>query len=308
MSRIKLIPYNSDRLHNLCGSCNENIKILSQSLQVEIHHRDHIFNVTGSKENVAYALQSIKQLYQKTESIEHIDAQEVAMTIQFVLSGQDVDNFTPQLIKTPKMTIATKNSAQSHFIKKMSSGIIHFGIGPAGTGKTFLAVAFGLAQLLTNQVERIILTRPAVDAGEKLGFLPGDLSQKVDPYLRPIYDALYCMLSVDKVNQLIEKGNIEIAPLAFMRGRTLARSFIILDEAQNTSILQMKMLLTRIGFDSKVVINGDLTQIDLPKHIASGLADAKLRLGEIHGISFTYFSQTDVARHPLICDIIKAYE
>lgn len=311
---ITLTPQNNERLAKLCGQFDENLHIIERHLGVEINNRGNEFEIIGIPMSVDKAGQILQQLYEDTLSNEQITKND----IQLLLKSMDA-NYQHSEAKTKKKlaeatlhlkesTIRPRTRNQQHYLKTMQEFDINFGIGPSGTGKTFLAVACAISALEKEQVSRIVLVRPAVEAGESLGFLPGDLAQKVDPYLRPLYDALYEMLGVTTITRLIDKGIIEIAPLAYMRGRTLNDAFIILDEGQNTTSDQMRMFLTRIGFGSKAVITGDITQVDLPKSTHSGLRTAIPLLRNIDAIQFTFFTAEDVVRHPLVQRIIEAYE
>ncbi|MFC1665238.1 PhoH family protein, partial [Pseudomonadota bacterium] len=276
---------------------------------VQINNRGNRFSISGESKEVKFAERVLRKLYAETAESTQIPSEHVQMSLsQLPQSDDDVDVEPEFFIRTKNTTIRAQNTRQRHYLRNISRNDINFGIGPAGTGKTFLAVASATEALASDRVDRIILVRPAVEAGERLGFLPGDIGQKVDPYLRPLYDALYEMLGFEKVGKLIERSIIELAPLAYMRGRTLNDSFIILDEAQNTTVEQMKMFLTRIGFGSKAVITGDLTQTDLPRGNASGLRHTIEVLKEVDGISFTYFKPQDVVRHPMVQKIVEAYE
>ncbi len=269
-----------------------------------------MFSINGHKSTTEKARDVLETLYSKIDHGNSITAEQVHMTLNDVKpsSQAERDDEIRLQIRTPKAKIQGQNPSQRYYIRKILTDDINFGIGPAGTGKTYLAVACAAQALSQDEVQRIVLVRPAVEAGERLGFLPGDIGQKVDPYLRPLYDALYEMFGFEKVSRLMERNIIELAPLAYMRGRTLNDSFVILDEGQNTTVEQMKMLLTRIGFGSRAVITGDITQIDLPKSVESGLKHARRVLGEIDGISFSYFKPEDVVRHPLVQRIVTAYE
>lgn len=303
---IPLTPIDPSRLQALCGPLDENLKLIQQRLGVEISYRGHDFTLSGRENDVRNGCDILQQLYRETEANAVI---EPAMVHLFVgeaeLASQAISG---PIIKTPKIHIKPRGANQQRYVEAIRNHDINFGVGPAGTGKTWLAVACAVQAFAEDQVKRILLVRPAVEAGEKLGFLPGDLAQKVDPYLRPLYDALYEMLGFEQVARLLEKGLIEIAPLAFMRGRTLNHSFIILDESQNTSPEQMKMFLTRIGFGSTAVITGDVTQVDLPRGAPSGLKHALNVLKDVKGISSTHFQSKDVVRHPLVQRIVDAYE
>ncbi|MFL6587257.1 MAG: PhoH family protein [Luteimonas sp.] len=302
-----LEPSDSERLSNLAGPFDGHLRQIELRLGVEIANRGNIFRVTGRDEAMLDRTEKLlKALYAESEG-EVLDSH----AINLRLSPANVEeDYTPQdvSVRVKRGTIRGRGANQAKYLHKITGHDINFGVGPAGTGKTFLAVAMAVEALNEAKVQRLILVRPAVEAGEKLGFLPGDLTQKVDPYLRPLYDALYEMLGVEKVAKLLERNVIEIAPLAYMRGRTLNDAFVILDEAQNTTIEQMKMFLTRLGFGSTAVVTGDLTQIDLPKHVKSGLRDAIEVLHEVEGVSFTFFEARDVVRHPLVARIVTAYE
>jgi phosphate starvation-inducible PhoH-like protein len=305
-----LEPEDAERLANLAGPFDEHLRQMELRLGVEIANRGHVFRITGEAKAADAAEKLLRALYAEAER-ETLDPHKIHSRLGSAhldrLASGDVD---PQevAIKVKRGTVRGRGANQAKYLHAIATHDINFGIGPAGTGKTFLAVAMAVEALNESRVQRLLLVRPAVEAGEKLGFLPGDLSQKVDPYLRPLYDALYEMLGVEKVAKLLERNVIEIAPLAYMRGRTLNDAFVILDEAQNTSIEQMKMFLTRIGFGSTAVITGDLSQIDLPKHQKSGLRDAIDVLRGVEGISFTFFTAHDVVRHPLVARIVRAYD
>jgi phosphate starvation-inducible protein PhoH and related proteins len=314
-TQIELQPIDNTRLANLCGQFDEHIKKIEQTLAVEISNRGHTFSISGQENDIKLTQILLDTLYKETENTVlnkeklHLFLQQSSLdeSIQ-VLHQPNLQAESEILIHTGRGTIKPRGSNQYNYLKRVLNHDINFGIGPAGTGKTYLAVACAVQALKENKFRRLILTRPAVEAGENLGFLPGDLSQKIDPYLRPLYDALYDMLGFEKVSRLIERNVIEVAPLAFMRGRSLNESFIILDEAQNTTSAQMKMFLTRTGFGSKVIITGDLTQIDLPNNCESGLKHCLKVLNNIPGISFTHFIAKDVVRHPLVQRIVNAYD
>ena len=314
-TQIELQPIDNTRLANLCGQFDEHIKKIEQTLAVEISNRGHSFRISGQENDIKLTQILLDTLYKETENTVlnkeklHLFLQQSSLdeSIQ-VLHQPNPQTESEILIHTGRGTIKPRGSNQYNYLKRVLNHDINFGIGPAGTGKTYLAVACAVQALQENRFRRLILTRPAVEAGENLGFLPGDLSQKIDPYLRPLYDALYDMLGFEKVSRLIERNVIEVAPLAFMRGRSLNESFIILDEAQNTTSAQMKMFLTRTGFGSKVIITGDLTQIDLPTNCESGLKHCLKVLNNIPGISFTHFISKDVVRHPLVQRIVNAYD
>jgi phosphate starvation-inducible PhoH-like protein len=290
---------------------NAHLRQLEQRLGVEINNRGNQFNVIGDPKSAQAAVAVLKDLYETTQrevlsaSRVHLFLQQSGINALLCQRNQDADAAE---IRTPRGVIKTRGPNQVRYVENIQSGDLMFGIGPAGTGKTYLAVACAVEALESERVRHLVLVRPAVEAGERLGFLPGDLTQKVDPYLRPMYDALYEMLGFEKVNKLIERNIIEIAPLAYMRGRSLNDAFIILDEAQNTTVDQMKMFLTRIGFGSKAVVTGDITQVDLPVNRQSGLRHVIRVLQDVKGISFTFFSAFDVVRHPLVQRIIQAYE
>lgn len=296
----------------LFGDLNRNLLTVEQATGVTIKARGHLAQISGSSHAVELAASLFEQLYQLIIKGYPIYTQDIAFGLKILESSPkaELENiFLDKVYITSRnRVISPKSINQKHYIDAIRKNDIVFGIGPAGTGKTYLAVAMAVSALTSERVRSIILTRPAVEAGEKLGFLPGDMAQKVDPYLRPLTDALNDMLGQDRTQELVERGIIEIAPLAFMRGRTLNNAFIILDEAQNTTREQMKMFLTRIGFDSRAVVTGDITQIDLPGSTRSGLIEAQNILKNIKGIHFSYFSKSDVVRHPLVQEIIKAYE
>ena len=310
-----LSPDDGERLANLAGPFDEHLRQIERRLGVEIANRAGVFRVTGDADAVKATEKLLLGLYADTAS-EALDPHKIhlrlnAANIDHLQGVRDTDgDFVPQdiAIRVKRGFVKGRGANQANYLHAIATHDINFGIGPAGTGKTFLAVASAVDALNESRVQRLLLVRPAVEAGEKLGFLPGDLSQKVDPYLRPLYDALYEMLGVEKVAKLIERNVIEIAPLAYMRGRTLNDAFVILDEAQNTTIEQMKMFLTRIGYGSTAVVTGDLSQIDLPKHMKSGLKDALDVLRGVEGIRFTFFTARDVVRHPLVARIVQAYD
>ena len=310
--QIRLEPAEAPALAALCGQFDEHLKQIEQRLSVSISHRGELFEISGDdNERVAATKVLLESVYREALAQKEITKEAIHLYLQESaiesLSKGKSDN-GQVVIKTRKAYIKPKGKNQQSYVQQIRKHDINFGIGPAGTGKTYLAVACAVEALEADRVERIMLVRPAVEAGEKLGFLPGDLSQKIDPYLRPLYDALYEMLGFELVDKLIEKNVIEIAPLAFMRGRTLNNSFIILDESQTTTREQMKMFLTRIGFGSTAVITGDKTQVDLPRGTNSGLAHAMHVLDNVNGISMTHFSSSDVVRHPLVQRIVEAYD
>ena len=306
-------PLDNERLANLCGQLDEHLRLLERRLAVEIANRAGQFQISGAESAVEQAVQTLEVLYASTAS-EVLTPEKVHLALrEHEEPAAAKDELPPEsdddvLIRTKRGVIRGRSLHQREYLRAINKEDINFGIGPAGTGKTFLAVACAVQALERDQVRRVVLVRPAVEAGERLGFLPGDLIAKVDPYLRPLYDALYEMLGFERVAKLIDRNVIEVAPLAFMRGRTLNDAFIILDEAQNTSIEQMKMFLTRIGFGSTAVITGDLTQVDLPRHQTSGLRHSMRVLENVPGISFTRFDHKDVVRHPLVQRIVKAYD
>ena len=310
VSEFTLDPPDAERLANLAGPFDAHLRLIELRLGLEVANRGNIFRVTGSLAAVQRAERVLRDLWAET-----LETTLDEPAIHLHLTDADSDalvaaDIEPQevAIRVKRGTIRGRGANQAKYLQAIALHDISFGVGPAGTGKTFLAVASAVEALNEARVQRLILVRPAVEAGEKLGFLPGDLTQKVDPYLRPLYDALYEMLGVEKVVKLLERNVIEIAPLAYMRGRTLNDAYVILDEAQNTTIEQMKMFLTRIGFGSTAVVTGDMTQVDLPKHVKSGLRDATEVLRGVDGISFTFFEAKDVVRHPLVARIVTAYE
>jgi len=337
---FSLTPVDNHRQANLCGPMDDNLKTIERRLGVEISYRGHEFTVVGKPKNSQSVVLILKDLYLESQIVKgegkiitpemvHLAILEADCLEQEQLSDKisskssnQVDNKTDSLlddqlgnkyddmvtIKTKRGVVKPRNGNQQTYVQNIITNDISFGVGVAGTGKTYLAVACAVDALERQEVRRILLTRPAVEAGEKLGFLPGDLSQKIDPYLRPLYDALFEMLGFERVEKLIERNVIEIAPLAYMRGRTLNDAFIILDESQNTTVEQMKMFLTRIGFNSRAVITGDITQVDLPRHQMSGLRHAVEVLQDINGISFNFFQSKDVVRHPVVARVIDAYD
>lgn len=306
--KITLNPEDNHRLANLCGALDENLKQIEDALDVGIARRGAHFSLSGDKKNMQLAAQLLENFYARAK--EPIELEEIQLGLVELdkLSPDAIASAAMPVLMTRRPNLHGRTPRQVEYLQQIQEFDITFGIGPAGTGKTYLAVASAVDALTRDQVKRIVLVRPAVEAGERLGFLPGDLSQKVDPYLRPLYDALYDLAGYDTVNKMFERGAIEVAPLAYMRGRTLNQSFIILDEAQNTTPEQMKMFLTRIGFGTKAVITGDVTQIDLGRHQKSGLVEAKEVLKDIRGIAITHFLSDDVVRHPLVQKIVNAYE
>ncbi len=309
-------PMDNDKLANLCGPLDENLRQISAALDVTISRRSGRFTVTGA--NAARAIETLDQFYAMAVKPISLDDIQLALVEQRAVNanlaagmpaGELVESeLTSPVLKTRRTDLRGRTPRQTNYLKAILEHDITFGVGPAGTGKTYLAVACAVDALERDAVQRIVLTRPAVEAGERLGFLPGDLAQKVDPYLRPLYDALYDLLGFEKTQKMFEKQAIEIAPLAYMRGRTLNHAFVILDEAQNTTPEQMKMFLTRIGFGSKAVVTGDITQIDLQRGQKSGLIDAINVLRDVRGIAFAQFTSADVVRHPLVARIVDAYE
>ena len=306
-----LEPADNERLANLCGQFDEHLRQVEGRLGVEVSNRGNRFRVIGDKVPVKMAGQVLKNLYSEAAKV-HLTPSQVHLVLQQIGAGAPADAdallHESPAIQTRRGLVSGRGANQQRYLQNILSYDINFGVGPAGTGKTYLAVACAVQALEQETVGRLVLTRPAVEAGERLGFLPGDLAQKIDPYLRPLYDALYEMLGFERVAKLVERNVIEIAPLAYMRGRTLNDAFIILDEAQNTTMEQMKMFLTRIGFGSKAVITGDVTQVDLPRGRVSGLRHAVEVLKGVDGISFTFFKAADVVRHPLVQRIVTAYE
>ena len=322
-----LSPVDNHRQANLCGPMDDNLKTIERRLGVEISYRGHQFTVVGESKNTQAVIKILKDLYLESQLVKgestiitpdmvHLAIleadcleQELACKVPSKPNVDLDDHYSDMVtIKTNRGLVKPRNGNQQSYVQSIITSDISFGVGVAGTGKTYLAVACAVDALERQEVRRILLTRPAVEAGEKLGFLPGDLSQKIDPYLRPLYDALFEMLGFEKVEKLIERNVIEIAPLAYMRGRTLNDAFVILDESQNTTIEQMKMFLTRIGFNSRAVITGDITQVDLPRHQKSGLRHAIEVLQDINGISFNFFQSKDVVRHPVVARIVDAYD
>lgn len=306
-----LEPADNQRLANLCGQFDEHLRQLERRLGVEINNRGNIFNVIGDDNAIKAAGEVLKGLYRETEQ-ETLSPANVHLYLQDSGIETLLEAAAPDrpdvVIRIKRANIKGRGPNQQNYLHNILHHDINFGVGPAGTGKTYLAVACAVEALEKDQIRRLILTRPAVEAGERLGFLPGDLAQKIDPYLRPLYDALYEMMGFERVAKLIERNVIEVAPLAYMRGRTLNESFIILDEAQNTTKEQMKMFLTRIGFGSRAVITGDVTQVDLPKGTLSGLRHSVEVLKDVEGISFSFFKAKDVVRHTLVQRIVSAYD
>ena len=304
-TEIVLHPVDNLRLASLCGALDENIRQIETAFDVTISRRGERFTVHGEPAHGHATARALRHFYDKSDAALSVD--DIQLGLIELSNLSDASSAAPVLL-TRKAELHGRTPRQVDYLRQIQAHDITFGVGPAGTGKTYLAVASAVDAFEREHVERIVLTRPAVEAGERLGFLPGDLAQKVDPYLRPLYDALYDLMGFDRVTKLFERGCIEIAPLAFMRGRTLSRAFIILDEAQNTSPEQMKMFLTRIGIGSRAVITGDLTQVDLPRGQKSGLGEAVQVLADVRGVAFTHFLKEDVVRHPLVARIVAAYE
>ena len=303
--RHTFLPHNNTRLTHLCGPADAHLRTIEVALQVSIAHRHEQFKVDGPKAKATQAMELLQALYEMAERPITEDY------LQLMLAGDQSLVEAPEgaiVLNTRRADLRGRTPTQNLYLENIATHDITFGIGPAGTGKTYLAVACAVDALERSAVQRIVLTRPAVEAGERLGFLPGDLAQKVDPYLRPLYDALYELMGYDKVQRAFERNAIEIAPLAFMRGRTLNNAFVILDEAQNTTPEQMKMFLTRIGFGARAVVTGDVSQVDLPKGAMSGLVDAERVLKRVKGIAVTRFTSADVVRHPLVARIVDAYD
>lgn len=328
---LTLEPNEPQRLARLCGPFDQNLKQIEKRLGIEIRNRGNAFHLAGDGEEVARAGRLLHRLYRETLGDEGVTPEQVHLHLQEVSAErpapppeppapglpalspaggivQDAPVEDPSLIRTRRKTVKPRGENQRAYVQAVRAHDVCFGIGPAGTGKTYLAVACAVEALESERIARILLVRPAVEAGEKLGFLPGDLAQKIDPYLRPLYDALYEMLGFERVHKLIERNVIEVAPLAYMRGRTLNNAFIILDESQNTTVEQMKMFLTRLGFGSTAVITGDATQVDLPRGTRSGLMQVAEVLRDVPGLHFTHFGSKDVVRHPLVQRIVEAYE
>ena len=312
LANLELNPNDADVLIRFVGELNKNIKLVEKNFNVKIFQNGNKISISGDAENIKKASNALIDLYASTSNGMELSREKIQMVMNNNEDLQAVsassENIKEYVIKTPKKTVKPRGKNQNNYLSNMNNYEVNFGVGPAGTGKTYLAVAKAVEMLVNENVKKIILIRPAVEAGEKLGFLPGDLSQKVDPYLRPLYDALYEMLGFEQVVRLLEKEILEVAPLAYLRGRTLNNAFIIMDESQNTSVDQMKMFLTRMGFGSFAIINGDMTQIDLPKNIESGLGHALKVLDGLEDIGFTVFNSKDVVRHPLVRKIVDAYD
>jgi phosphate starvation-inducible PhoH-like protein len=304
---LSFTPVDNQRLANLCGALDENLKQIESAFDVSIARRGEHFSISGAPGPARLAAEALQRFYQLASR--NVNLEEIQLgLIEISGAAARASGDDALVLLTRRRDLHGRTPRQVQYIRQIRDHDITFGIGPAGTGKTYLAVACAVDAFERDAVKRIVLVRPAVEAGERLGFLPGDLAQKVDPYLRPLYDALYDLMGFEKVAKLFERGAIEIAPLAFMRGRTLNHSFVILDEAQNTTPEQMKMFLTRIGFGSRAVVTGDVTQIDLAKSQKSGLVEAAMILAEVRGIAFTQFLADDVVRHPLVQRIVQAYE
>ena len=312
--KFQLEPADQDRITSLCGPTNSILKQIEEALDIKIINRGANFKIKGPVSELNIGKTVITKLYSDLEKVSELSPSSVHLHLREAINNskreKNMENSlaSKSPIKTPNLAIIPNGSHQQEYIETINKRVLTFGIGPAGTGKTYLAVASAVQQLVSGEVEKILLVRPAVEAGEKLGFLPGDLSQKVDPYLRPLYDALFEMLGFKETNQLIERNIIEVVPLAFMRGRTLNDSFIILDESQNATVEQMKMFLTRFGFGSKVVVTGDITQIDLPKNTQSGLVHSLDVLKGLSEVGFIKFDSKDIVRHGLVQKIVEAYE
>ena len=312
--KFQLEPADQDRITSLCGPTNSILKQIEEALDIKIINRGANFKIKGPVSELNIGKTVITKLYSDLEKVSELSPSSVHLYLREAINNskreENMENslVSKSPIKTPNLAIIPNGSHQQEYIETINKRVLTFGIGPAGTGKTYLAVASAVQQLVSGEIEKILLVRPAVEAGEKLGFLPGDLSQKVDPYLRPLYDALFEMLGFKETNQLIERNIIEVVPLAFMRGRTLNDSFIILDESQNATVEQMKMFLTRFGFGSKVVVTGDITQIDLPKNTQSGLVHSLDVLKGLSEVGFIKFDSKDIVRHGLVQKIVEAYE
>lgn len=305
---VDFTPEDNHRLANLCGALDENLKQIEDALEVGIARRGGVFRLSGDEKNTRLAAQLLEDFYARASKPLSLEDIQLGLVEVGKLAAETITTASMPVLMTRRADLHGRTPRQMEYLQQIQEYDITFGIGPAGTGKTYLAVASAVDALSRDRVKRIVLVRPAVEAGERLGFLPGDLAQKVDPYLRPLYDALYDLMGFDTVHKMFERNAIEVAPLAYMRGRTLNQSFIILDEAQNTTPEQMKMFLTRIGFGTKAVITGDVTQIDLARGQKSGLVEAQKVLKEVRGIAITQFLSQDVVRHPLVQKIINAYE
>jgi phosphate starvation-inducible PhoH-like protein len=312
---FRVEPEDTKRLANLCGQLDSHIKQISDHFKLKIYNRGARFQIEGNLDKAHAVKNLINRLYRETHNgteitpdLIHLLLREAKTEYSYTRKIPNAHNDEANVIKTPRMMIQARGDHQQGYLKTIRENVLNFGVGPAGTGKTYLAVACAVEALLRDEVSRILLVRPAVEAGEKLGFLPGDLSQKIDPYLRPLYDALNDMLGSEQVEKLIERNVIEVAPLAYMRGRTLSHCYVILDESQNTTREQMKMFLTRIGFGSKAVVTGDITQVDLPRGVQSGLRHVLDVLEGVEGIGLTHFANSDVVRHPMVQKVVDAYD
>jgi phosphate starvation-inducible PhoH-like protein len=312
---FRVEPEDTKRLANLCGQLDSHIKQISDHFKLKIYNRGARFQIEGNLDKAHAVKNLINRLYRETHNgteitpdLIHLLLREAKTEYSYTRKIPNAHNDEANVIKTPRMMIQARGDNQQGYLKTIRENVLNFGVGPAGTGKTYLAVACAVEALLRDEVSRILLVRPAVEAGEKLGFLPGDLSQKIDPYLRPLYDALNDMLGSEQVEKLIERNVIEVAPLAYMRGRTLSHCYVILDESQNTTREQMKMFLTRIGFGSKAVVTGDITQVDLPRGVQSGLRHVLDVLEGVEGIGLTHFANSDVVRHPMVQKVVDAYD
>jgi phosphate starvation-inducible PhoH-like protein len=312
---FRVEPEDTKRLANLCGQLDSHIKQISDHFKLKIYNRGSRFQIEGNLDKAHAVKNLINRLYRETHNgteitpdLIHLLLREARAEYAYTRKNPNADHDEANVIKTPRMMIQARGDHQQGYLKTIRENVLNFGVGPAGTGKTYLAVACAIEALMRDEVSRILLVRPAVEAGEKLGFLPGDLSQKIDPYLRPLYDALNDMLGSEQVEKLIERNVIEVAPLAYMRGRTLSHCYVILDESQNTTREQMKMFLTRIGFGSKAVVTGDITQVDLPRGVQSGLRHVLDVLEGVEGIGLTYFANSDVVRHPMVQKVVEAYD
>jgi phosphate starvation-inducible protein PhoH and related proteins len=304
--RHEFTPQDNRRLAHLCGQTDSHLRAIEAALDVRITRRQAAFRIEGAKPRAERARDVLQQLYDKASR--PVEAESLELALAGARGPAAPAGSAPIVLHTRRADLIGRTPNQVQYLRHILDHDLTFGIGPAGTGKTFLAVACAVDALERSTVQRIVLTRPAVEAGERLGFLPGDLAQKVDPYLRPLYDALYDLMGLERVTKAFERGTLEIAPLAFMRGRTLNHAFVILDEAQNTTPEQMKMFLTRVGFGTKAVVNGDTSQVDLPRGATSGLIDAEQVLRQVNGVAFTRFTSADVVRHPLVARIVEAYD
>jgi phosphate starvation-inducible PhoH-like protein len=312
---FRVEPEDTKRLANLCGQLDSHLKQIADHFKLKIYNRGARFQIEGNLDKAHAVKNLINRLYRETHNgteitpdLVHLLLREAKADYSYTRKNPNTHHNEVNVIKTPRMMIQARGDHQQDYLKTIRENVLNFGVGPAGTGKTYLAVACAIEALMRDEVSRILLVRPAVEAGEKLGFLPGDLSQKIDPYLRPLYDALNDMLGSEQVEKLIERNIIEVAPLAYMRGRTLSHCYVILDESQNTTREQMKMFLTRIGFGSKAVVTGDITQVDLPRGVQSGLRHVLNVLEGVEGIGLTHFANSDVVRHPMVQKVVDAYD